>query len=105
MTLDVEAVRTRFPGLEHEQDGRPIVFADAPGGSQVPATVIEAMADYLRRLAPDLLYPRRRYNLAGTWSRSSPRRTPTGWGVVLSSHSLARDQTADGAGHTDGTES
>jgi cysteine desulfurase family protein (TIGR01976 family) len=29
-------------------DGRPVVFVDSPGGSQVPDAVIEAMADYLR---------------------------------------------------------
>ena len=38
----------RFPGLRREQDGRPVVFADSPGGSQVPDTVVEAMASYLR---------------------------------------------------------
>ena len=30
-------------------DGRPVVFADAPGGSQVPEAVVEAMSAYLRR--------------------------------------------------------
>jgi len=30
-------------------EGRPVVFADAPGGSQVPDVVVEAMAEYLRR--------------------------------------------------------
>jgi cysteine desulfurase family protein (TIGR01976 family) len=30
-------------------DGRPVVWADAPGGSQVPDPVIEAMAQHLRR--------------------------------------------------------
>jgi cysteine desulfurase family protein (TIGR01976 family) len=32
-----------------EIDGRPAVFVDSPGGSQVPEPVIEAMAAYLRR--------------------------------------------------------
>jgi cysteine desulfurase family protein (TIGR01976 family) len=41
-------VAHRFPGLRREQDGRPVVFADAPGGSQVPDVVAEAMASYLR---------------------------------------------------------
>lgn len=45
---DLSAVRTRFPALEQEVNGRPAVFADAPGGSQVPESVIAAMADYLR---------------------------------------------------------
>lgn len=41
--LDVAAVRRRFPAL-----ARPLVFLDAPGGTQVPDSVIEAMAAYLR---------------------------------------------------------
>jgi cysteine desulfurase family protein (TIGR01976 family) len=46
--LDVTAIRARFPGLARSQDGRPCVFTDAPGGTQVPDTVIEAMSAYLR---------------------------------------------------------
>jgi len=41
-------LRARFPALRRELDGRPAAFLDAPGGSQVPETVIEAMASYLR---------------------------------------------------------
>jgi cysteine desulfurase family protein (TIGR01976 family) len=49
MTADLSHVRSRFPALARELDGRPAVFVDAPGGSQVPETVIEAMGAYLRR--------------------------------------------------------
>ncbi|HET7235897.1 MAG TPA: cysteine desulfurase-like protein [Actinomycetota bacterium] len=45
---DPSHLRSRFPALAREQDGRPVVFADAPGGSHVPETVIEAIGDYLR---------------------------------------------------------
>ena len=45
---DLSDLRERFPALRREHDGRPAVFLDAPGGSQVPETVIEAMAAYLR---------------------------------------------------------
>jgi cysteine desulfurase family protein (TIGR01976 family) len=48
-TPDLARVRSRFPALAREIDGRPAVFVDAPGGSQVPDPVIEAMAGYLRR--------------------------------------------------------
>src|SRR6266542_3131537 len=47
--VDLSGAAVRFPGLRREQDGRTVVFADAPGGSQVPDAVVEAMADYLRR--------------------------------------------------------
>jgi cysteine desulfurase family protein (TIGR01976 family) len=46
--IDVTAARERFPALARVQDGRPVVFADAPGGTQVPESVIEAMSRYLR---------------------------------------------------------
>src|SRR3990172_8870033 len=46
--VDLSHVRSRFPALAREQDGRPVVFVDAPGGSHVPEGVIDAMAGYLR---------------------------------------------------------
>ena len=43
-TFDVMAVRARFPALARTgPDGRPFVWADAPGGSQAPDSVIEAV--------------------------------------------------------------
>src|SRR3954470_1994685 len=46
--LDVEALRARFPALSIEQDGRPVALFDGPGGTQVPQSVIDAVADYYR---------------------------------------------------------
>jgi cysteine desulfurase family protein (TIGR01976 family) len=46
--LDVAGVRSRFPALARALDGIPVVFADAPGGTQVPEAVIDAMTGYLR---------------------------------------------------------
>jgi cysteine desulfurase family protein (TIGR01976 family) len=43
VALDVAAVRARFSALR-----RPTAFFDGPGGTQVPDSVIEAMASYLR---------------------------------------------------------
>jgi cysteine desulfurase family protein (TIGR01976 family) len=43
LTLDVEAVRARFPALHSH-----VAFLDGPGGTQVPQTVIDAVAGYLR---------------------------------------------------------
>ena len=47
-TLDVDAIRARFPALALEHDGRPMAFFDGPGGTQVPDTVIEAVVRYYR---------------------------------------------------------
>jgi cysteine desulfurase family protein (TIGR01976 family) len=47
---DLSPLRVRFPALERRgPDGRPYVFADAPGGTQVPAAVMDAMRDHLIR--------------------------------------------------------
>jgi cysteine desulfurase family protein (TIGR01976 family) len=43
MSLDVEAVRARFPALSSG-----IAFLDAPGGTQCPQSVVDAVAGYLR---------------------------------------------------------
>jgi cysteine desulfurase family protein (TIGR01976 family) len=48
MTFDVDALRARFPALMRQVDGRPAVFLDGPGGTQVPQVVIDAVADYYR---------------------------------------------------------
>lgn len=47
VTIDPHAVRPLFPALALEEAGRPAVFFDAPGGTQVPRQVIEAIAGYL----------------------------------------------------------
>ncbi len=47
-TLDPAALRLQFPALAAEQDGRPVMFLDGPGGTQVPERVIDAVATYYR---------------------------------------------------------
>ena len=48
-SLDVQALRARFPALARPgPDGRPFVWADAPGGSQAPESVIAAVQDRMR---------------------------------------------------------
>ena len=51
MALDETAVallRAEFPALQQMTGGRPLVFFDGPGGTQVHGSVIEAMQRYLR---------------------------------------------------------
>ncbi len=42
-------IREQFPALKLESNGRPVVFLDGPGGTQVPQRVLDAMNDYLVR--------------------------------------------------------
>jgi cysteine desulfurase family protein (TIGR01976 family) len=52
VALDVAAVRARFSALQ-----RPTAFFDGPGGTQMPDSVIEAMAAYLRESNANLGAP------------------------------------------------
>src|SRR3954467_7649974 len=44
--FDPDAIRPEFPALALEQDGRPVVYLDGPGGTQVPQRTIDAIARY-----------------------------------------------------------
>jgi cysteine desulfurase family protein (TIGR01976 family) len=46
--LDLQWVRSQFPSLSREVNGRPAAFLDGPGGTQVPQRVIDAISSYLR---------------------------------------------------------
>jgi len=45
--LDVEWARAQFPSLATKVNGRPAIFLDGPGGTQVPRSVVEAITNYL----------------------------------------------------------
>jgi cysteine desulfurase family protein (TIGR01976 family) len=47
--LDLDWVRQQFPALRQTVNGQPAVFFDAPGGTQVPQSVIEAISEYLSK--------------------------------------------------------
>lgn len=55
--LDPHAVRPLFPALSQEAGGRPAVYFDGPGGTQVPQQVIDAIAGYLTRSNANLHGP------------------------------------------------
>jgi len=44
--LDIQAVRRQFPALKELFEGRPAIFFDNPGGTQVPQQVIDAVTKY-----------------------------------------------------------
>ena len=45
--MNVKQIRSYFPALDRVHNGRPVAYFDAPGGTQVPRQVAEAMNDYL----------------------------------------------------------
>lgn len=44
--LDIAALRSRFPALARRHGDLPYIYFDGPGGTQVPRTVIDAVARY-----------------------------------------------------------
>jgi cysteine desulfurase family protein (TIGR01976 family) len=49
-SFDPMPLRARFPALAQEQAGRPLVYLDGPGGTQVPQAVIDAVSGYYRAM-------------------------------------------------------
>jgi len=45
--VNLEAIRAQFPALSQTFNGHPRVYFDAPGGTQVPQQVIDAISGYL----------------------------------------------------------
>jgi len=43
----VEQIRARFPALTRQHNGHSVAYFDGPGGTQVPQSVADAVADYL----------------------------------------------------------
>lgn len=43
----VSEIRKQFPALERVHNGYPVAYFDGPGGTQVPRSVVESMANYL----------------------------------------------------------
>ena len=45
--MNINAVRAQFPSLQRTHNAHPVAYFDAPGGTQVPRVVAEAMNEYL----------------------------------------------------------
>jgi cysteine desulfurase family protein (TIGR01976 family) len=45
--LSTEEIRKLFPATERAHNGYPVAYFDAPGGTQTPKVVVDAVADYL----------------------------------------------------------
>lgn len=46
--FDPTPLRAQFPALSRHEAGRPVVYLDGPGGTQVPQAVIDAVSGYYR---------------------------------------------------------
>src|SRR5256714_10608159 len=45
--LSTEEIRSHFPALGREHEGRAVAYFDGPGGTQVPRAVVDVVSDYL----------------------------------------------------------
>src|ERR1041385_1778676 len=46
-TTSTEDIRAQFPALAREHNRFPVAYFDAPGGTQTPQRVVDAVSDYL----------------------------------------------------------
>ena len=46
-SLDIKWIRDQFPALTQSINGKPAIFFDGPGGTQVPGGVLDAINNYL----------------------------------------------------------
>ncbi|MBC7893821.1 MAG: cysteine desulfurase-like protein [Cytophagaceae bacterium] len=62
-------IRALFPALARAHNGLPVAYFDGPGGTQVPAPVVDAMSDYLlnHNANTHWLYPTSRETDAMLW--------------------------------------
>ncbi len=47
LNVDTSEIRAAFPALERREAGKQVAYFDAPGGTQVPRVVADAIADHL----------------------------------------------------------
>lgn len=47
MSFNLNSVREQFSALSQQYNGKPVIFLDGPGGSQVPKSVLDSMTSYL----------------------------------------------------------
>jgi cysteine desulfurase family protein (TIGR01976 family) len=47
--MNLDAIRNEFPALKREHDGQPLVYFDAPGGTQVTQRCINYIVEYFTR--------------------------------------------------------
>ncbi|MGJ3238527.1 MAG: cysteine desulfurase-like protein [Anaerolineae bacterium] len=50
MTFDVQQIRSQFPSLSQQIDGKQPIFLDNPAGTQVPQRVIDAVTHYFTHI-------------------------------------------------------
>jgi cysteine desulfurase family protein (TIGR01976 family) len=75
--LTTEEIRKQFPATERRHNDYPVAYFDAPGGTQTPQVVVDAVADYLLN-----------HNANTHWEYPSSRETDS---IILS----ARETFAD----------
>ncbi|CAN5614686.1 cysteine desulfurase-like protein [soil metagenome] len=107
----VEQIRRHFPALQREVNGRTPAFFDAPGGTQVPRVVIDAIAEYLAlhnantggafpaSIETDAMIWRARERMAAFLNARSPREIVFGANMTTLTFALSRALGAEwGAG-------
>jgi cysteine desulfurase family protein (TIGR01976 family) len=106
VAMDIEALRRQFPALAIEHVGRPAVFLDGPGGTQVPLRVIDAVRDYYRSananeggpfatsVRSDAIVAAARHAVADLYGAASPHEIKFGYNMTTLTFHLSRSIVA-----------
>ena len=46
--FEVQSFRNHFPSLQRLHNGKPLIFMDGPGGTQIPNQVIDSISQYYK---------------------------------------------------------
>ncbi|MDQ6693592.1 MAG: cysteine desulfurase-like protein, partial [Chloroflexota bacterium] len=100
--IDSKWVRSQFPSLALEQDGKPVVYLDNPAGTQVPRQCIDAISRYLQEAnsnvhgafltsrRTDAILDTARESMAAFLGASSPREIAFGPNMTSLTFTLSR---------------
>lgn len=102
MSIQIENVRSHFPSLQRVYEGKPLIFLDGPGGTQVPSEVIDAMSSYyvnsntnthgafVTSEETDLVLNKVRSSVADLLGAEGPETISLGQNMTTLNYSLAR---------------
>lgn len=100
--IDSSSIRNQFPSLQRQHNGLPMVFIDGPAGTQVPQSVIDAIAHYYKKSnanshgtfittqETDVVIEQMRHSMATLLGAEGPETISIGQNMTTLNFALAR---------------
>ena len=100
--FEVQSFRNHFPSLQRLHNGKPLIFMDGPGGTQIPNQVIDSISQYyntsnsnthgvfITTQETDQIMEDMRVHVAALLGAEHPKTISTGQNMTTLNFSLAR---------------